>query len=57
LPHRAHAPTKLDAPTPSDAAESLRDDADPDELAGAPIRYVDGRNDHFDQSPADIRLL
>jgi hypothetical protein len=32
-------------------------EVDPDELAAAPIRYVDGRNDHFDQPPADIRLL
>ena len=36
---------------------TLLEDVDPAELAGAPIRYVDGRNDHFDQPPADIRLL
>jgi hypothetical protein len=36
---------------------TLLDDVDPDELAGAPIQYVDGRNDHFDRPPADTRLL
>lgn len=36
---------------------SLLDDVDPDELARAPIQYVDGRHDHFDRPPADIRLL
>jgi len=36
---------------------SLLDDLDPDELAAAPIHYVDGRNDHFDRPPADIRTL
>jgi hypothetical protein len=36
---------------------TLLDDVDPDELAKAPIQYVDGRNDHFDRPPADTRLL
>jgi hypothetical protein len=36
---------------------TLLDDVDPDLLAESPIRYVDGRNDHFDQPPADTRLL
>jgi hypothetical protein len=36
---------------------TLLDDVAPDELAAAPIHYVDGRNDHFDRPPADIRLL
>jgi hypothetical protein len=35
----------------------LLDDVDADELASAPVRYVDGRQDHFDRPPADIRLL
>ncbi len=33
------------------------DDVDPDELAAAPIRYVDGRNDRYDQPPKDTRLM
>lgn len=33
------------------------DDVDADELAAAPVNYVDGRNDRFDQRPADLRLL
>ncbi|WP_158818543.1 GFA family protein [Methylocapsa sp. S129] len=36
---------------------SLLNDVDPDELAAAPIRYVDGRHDRFDRPPADIRFL
>ncbi|HEX9168292.1 MAG TPA: GFA family protein [Roseiarcus sp.] len=36
---------------------TLLDDVDPDELASAPIQFVDGRNNHFDQAPADTRLL
>ena len=36
---------------------TLLDDVNPDELAGAPIQYVDGRNDQFDRPPADTRLL
>jgi hypothetical protein len=36
---------------------TLLDDVDADELAGAPVQYVDGRNDHFDRPPADTRLL
>ncbi len=33
------------------------DDVDPDELAAAPLRFVDGRHDRRDRSPADTRLL
>jgi hypothetical protein len=33
------------------------DGVDPDELALAPTNYVDGRNDKYDQVPADIRLM
>jgi hypothetical protein len=32
------------------------DDADPDQLAAA-IKYVDGRHDHYDKTPDDIRLM
>jgi hypothetical protein len=35
----------------------LLEDVDSDELAAAPIRYVDGRQDHFDRPPADTRFL
>jgi hypothetical protein len=35
----------------------LLDDLDAEELAGAPIHYLDGRHDHFDRPPADTRLL
>ena len=37
-------------------AISALDDADPDALA-ASIKYVDGRHDHYDQAPADTRLM
>ncbi len=33
------------------------DDVDADELAAAPVNYVDGRNDRFDHAPQDLRLL
>lgn len=35
----------------------LLDEVDPDELAAAPIGYIDGRHDRFDQAPADTRSL
>jgi hypothetical protein len=35
----------------------LLEDVDSDELAAAPIRYLDGRQDHFDRAPADTRFL
>ena len=36
---------------------ALLDDIDPDELAAAPIKYLDGRHDRFDRLPADVRFL
>jgi len=33
------------------------DDVDADELAAAPVKYIDGRNDRFDQAPTDTRLM
>jgi hypothetical protein len=33
------------------------DDVDADELAAAPVSYVDGRNGHFDRPPADTRTM
>ena len=35
----------------------LLDGVDPEELANAPLQFVDGRHDRFDQVPADIRFL
>ena len=33
------------------------DDVDPNELATAPVRVVDGRHDRYDRSPRDYRTL
>jgi hypothetical protein len=33
------------------------DDADREELAAAPLRFVDGRDDRRDRAPTDTRLL
>jgi len=38
-------------------AVATLDDVDLDELAAAPLHFIDGRNDRFDQPPADTRLL
>jgi len=35
----------------------LLDDLDAEELASAPVQYVDGRHDRFDRSPDDTRFL
>lgn len=33
------------------------DDADPTELARAPVQYVDGRNDDWESAPSEVRHL
>jgi hypothetical protein len=33
------------------------DNVDTDELVRAPVKYADGKNDRFEQPPADTRLL
>ena len=33
------------------------DNATPDELAAAPIKYVDGRHDSYDQSPENTQII
>ncbi|HEY3493291.1 MAG TPA: GFA family protein [Polyangiaceae bacterium] len=33
------------------------DDADPNDLAAAPVNYVDGLHGRFDRAPADTRLM
>lgn len=38
-------------------AVATLDDVDADELAAAPMKFGDNRNDHFDRAPADTRLL
>jgi hypothetical protein len=38
------------------AAASL-DEVDPEALAAAPLRYLDGRYDRNEQVPADTRLM
>jgi hypothetical protein len=32
------------------------DEVDPEVLAAAPLRYLDGRYDRYEQVPADTRL-
>lgn len=36
---------------------SCLDDAAPAELSGAPVTYVDGRNDNWHAAPAEVRHL
>lgn len=36
---------------------STLDNCDTDELAAAPVKFVDGLHDRFDRAPADTRLL
>lgn len=38
-------------------AVATLDDVDADELAAAPMKFVDGRHDRFDRAPEDTRLL
>ena len=37
--------------------EQLLDEVAADELATAPVQYMDGRHDRFDRLPADVRFL
>jgi hypothetical protein len=36
---------------------TVLDDATSDELAASPLNYADGRHDHFDRAPEDLRVL
>lgn len=38
-------------------AVATLDDATTDELAAAPMKFIDNRHDRFDRAPADTRLL
>jgi hypothetical protein len=38
-------------------AVATLDDVDAEELAAAPLKFVDGRHDKFDKAPEDTRLL
>lgn len=38
-------------------AVATLDDVDADELASAPMKFIDNRHDRFDRAPADTRLL
>jgi hypothetical protein len=38
-------------------AVATLDDVDPEELATAPMKFIDNRHDRFDRAPADTRLL
>lgn len=38
-------------------AVATLDDVDADELAAAPLKFIDNRHDRFDRAPADTRLL
>ena len=38
-------------------AVSTLDDVDPDELAAAPMKFIDNRHDRIDRAPADTRLM
>ncbi len=38
-------------------AVATLDDATIDELAAAPLKFIDNRHDRFDRAPADTRLL
>ena len=38
-------------------AVATLDESSHEDLAAAPMNYVDGRHDHFDRAPADTRLM